>query len=255
MNALTRGHLFGRGSRVVVSGVRRAALVLVLALPAATWMIVAAVPDASAASSCSPTSHCWATYDNKNTNTNHGIFGKVEANCLYMPKGNGSFVTNQIWDTSSGGYYWEEAGLYAGVGSNISYGNKNWFWADSRPGGGINEHDSSTTANTNTSYRTKVEYQGNNTWYIYGNGNYSHFGTSTSQSATLITGEAGTEYSAGSGSGIRDVGNVSDLQRKTSSNPWYSWGNNVTPGNVGSGYYITAFWNSSSNQVYWSGPC
>jgi hypothetical protein len=256
MSALTRRQLFGRvgmfgfGSRVVASGVRRTAVVLALALPAATWMIIAgAVPDASAA--CSPSSHCYAIAYNLNTSTNHGVFGTVYAHCLYQPN-NGTFVTNEIWDASSSAAYWEEVGLYSGIGTNIPYGNKNWFWADSRPGGGYNEHDSSTTANTDTQYRAKVEFAGNNTWYIYGNGNYSHFGTSTSQSATLITGQAGTEYTSGSTSGIRDQGNVSNLQRKSSSNTWYSWGNNASRYYNG---YITPSYNSSTNTVSWSGPC
>jgi hypothetical protein len=258
MDALTRRQLFGRvgmsGSRVVASGVRRTALVLALALPAATWMIIAApTPDASAASPCNPFSNCWAEYFNKNTNTNHGIFGALYAHCLHMPQGNSAFVTNEIWDANISNGYFEEVGLYSGLGRNIAYGNRNWFWGDYRPGDSqVNEHDSSVTASLDTSYRVKVEYQGNNTWYIYGNGNYSHFGTSVDQTASLQEGQAGTEYTAESGSGIRDQGSVSDLKRKSSSDTWYSWGNNVAKYANG---YIDPSYNSSINTVSWSGPC
>jgi hypothetical protein len=254
MNGLTRRQLFGcvgtLGSRVVASGARHTALGLALALPMATWMIIAAAPDASA--SCSPSHHCWATYDNANANTNHGIFGSLNAHCLHMPSGNGSFVTNQIWDTSSNGAFWEEVGLYSGVGFNIPDGDRNWFWGDSRPGSNFFEHNSPTQATLDTNYRTKVEFAGNNTWNIFGDGNYSHWGTSVNQSATLVTGEAGSEYSAGSGSGMRDVGHIGDLQRKSSSDTWFSWGNNVVPGNTD---FIISTWDGSSSTVSWTGPC
>ena len=259
MSARTRRQLLGRvgmsgfRSRVVASGVRRTAVILALALPAATWVIIAgAAPDALAAPTCSLSSHCYAIAYNKNTATNHGIFGTLNAHCLYQPN-DGTFVTNEIWDVDSSASYWEEVGLFSGdAGGNIGYGNKNWFWDDSRPGGGYHQHDSSTTANTDTDYRTKVEFEGNGTWYIYGNGDYSHFGTSTSQSATLITGEAGTEYTNSSTSGIRDQGHISNLQRKSSSDTWYSWGSNAARYYNG---YITPSYDSSTNSVSWSGPC
>jgi hypothetical protein len=262
MHALTRRQLFGRvgmpafGSRVVASGVRRTAIVLALALPAATWMITAVgVPSASACSDTNSSNHCYAIWYNLNPNTNHGIYGVVNAHCLYEPLDGPNFVTNEIWDVASGNY-WEEVGLYSGAGTNISYGNKNWFWADKRPGDGYNEHDSSTTANTDTNYRAKVEFQGNDTWYIYGNGNYSHFGTSRSQSATLIQGQAGTEYLDDLGIlKIRDIGQVGDLRRKSSGDTWYSWGSNAAPGDHGPGHYITSHYDSTSSTVSWSGPC
>lgn len=261
MNTLTRrqpvGRVGVRGSRVVASGIRRTALALALALPAATWMIIAgAVPDASAASAaCSPSSNCWALYENDNSTTNYGIYGSVNVHCLYMPSSfptNDSFVSSEIWDAAGNGNF-EEVGLYSGIGTNIPYGNKNWFWGDYRPvDSQINEHDSSATASADTNYQMKVEYEGSSTWYIYGNGNYSHFGTSNSQTATLIHGEAGTEYTAGSGSGIRDVGQVGNLQRIGTDKTWYHWGDNASPYANG---YITPTYNSSSSTVNWNGPC
>ena len=248
MNALTRRPLFGRvgmfGSRVVASGVRHTALALALALPAATWMIIAgAVPDASAASAaCSPSSHCWAEYENLNTSTNRGIYGSVNVHCLYQPRGD-AFVTSEIWDANDSGNF-EEVGLFSGYGAgSVVYGNKNWFWGDYRPSDmQVNEHDSTTTASADTNYRMKIEYEGSNTWYLYGKGDYSHFGTSSSQTATLIHGEAGTEYTSGSGSAIRDVGQVGDLQRISSDNTWFHWGDNA--GRYANGY-ITPTYNSS----------
>jgi len=231
------------------SAARRIVVVLTLVLGTPAGVIIAgATPQASAA--CSPTSHCYAIAYNKNTATNHGAYGVVNSACLYMPN-NSSFVTNEVWDVDSSGAYWEEVGIVSGA-TDSGYLDKHWFWDDSRPGGGYHQHNSSATASPNTGYRVKIEFAGSDTWDIYGNGNYSHFGTSTSQSATLITNEAGTEYSAGSGSGMRNVGQVSDLQRISSSGTFFNWGSNAAPYSNG---FIGSNYDASSSTVSWTGPC
>jgi hypothetical protein len=254
MSALTRRQFFGRvgmsgfGSRIVASGARRTAVVLALVLPVAAWMIIPAASAASAA--CSPSNHCFAVAENLNGATNHGIYGKIYVHCLYQPN-DGTFATNEMWDVDNSNNYWEEVGIVSGATDN-GYLDRHWFWDDSRPGGGYHQHNSSVQANLDTSYRAKIEFQGNDTWYIYGNGNYSRFGTSTSQSATLIRNEAGTEYTSEASNGIRNQGNVGDLQRKSSGNTWYSWGSNAAP--VATGYINASYFNSSST-VSWTGPC
>jgi hypothetical protein len=242
--------VFGFGSWVVASVVRRTAVVLALALPVLGWMIAGA-PQASA---CNSSNHCWAIAINNNTNTNHGVYGEVYVHCLYQPN-NGNRNTNEIWDVDSTASNWVEAGVTSGVDYHGTYRNKNWFWADKRPGYAYSEHDFSTTANTDTKYRTKVEFAGNDTWNVYGNGNYSHYGTSTSNSATLITGEGGTEYWGSSTSGIRDIGSVYNLQRKSSSDTWFNWGGNAANHDLGTGNYIRGSYDTSTSHESWSGPC
>jgi hypothetical protein len=237
------------GAVLMRSAARRIAVVLTLILGTPAGMIIAgATPQASA---CSLTSRCYAISENANTNTNYGIRGSVNAHCLYVPN-NANFVTNEIWDASPSYDSWEEVGIFSGLGDQIAYGDRNWFWEDSRPGGGVNEHDSSVEANTDTNYRVKVEFEGNDTWYIYGNGNFSHFGTSTNQSAALNHGQAGTEYTANSGAGMRNQGRVDDLQRIDTSHTYYHWGANLNLRQVG---YIVPDWDESSSTVYWTGPC
>ncbi len=164
---------------------------------------------------------------------------------------NGSLVTNEVWDIDQSGQYWEEVGIVSGITYN-GYRDKNWFWDDSRPGGGYNQHNSSVQAHTDTTYRVKIKFAGSDTWNIFGNGNYSQFGTSVNQSATLIRNEAGTEYSGESNSGIRNQGQVGNLTRISSTDAWFGWGSNAVPAADG---YINASYFNSSSTVSWTGPC
>lgn len=237
------------GAVLMVSAARRIVVVLTLVLGVPAGMIIAgATPQALAA--CSPTSRCYAIAYNLNTAVNHGAYGEINSHCLYMPN-NGSFVTHEVWDVDATGNYWEEVGIVSGA-TDAGYLDKHWFWDDSRPGGGYNQHNSSVTANTNTTYRVKIKFAGSNTWDLYGNGDYSQFGTSTDQTANLVTNEAGTEYTAGSGSGIRNQGQVGNLNRISSSDSWFNWGNNAST--YSNGYSIASYDNSSST-VSWTGPC
>lgn len=238
------------GAVLMGSAARRIVVVLTVVLGTPAGMIIAgATPQASAA--CSPSSHCYAIAINNNTATNHGAYGEINAHCLYMPN-NGSFVTQEVWDVDSTGAYWEEVGIVAGDTNDAGYVSKRWFWDDSRPGGGYNQHTSTAQPSTNITYRVKIVFAGSNSWDIYGKGDYSQFGTSTGQSATLITNEAGTEYSAGSGSGIRNQGQVGNLQRISSSNSWFNWGNNATAFYNG---YTFANYDINSSTISWTGPC
>jgi hypothetical protein len=224
-------------------------------LPATMLTIAAgAAPDAMA---CSNTSgdHCYAVAIANDVAANHGMFGYVYATCLYMPD-NGDFVNNEMWNVSSGSSYWEEVGLKSGTAySGIYYPDKTWFWADSRPGGGYHEHEPDIgVAGTNTSYAAESIYLGDNEWGIYGGNSFTEIGVSTSQSASLVDGEAGTEYTAGSSSGIRNIGNVAYLERESTGNDWYYWGA-ATQSGKGPGGYISGSYAQSNEQESWSGPC
>jgi hypothetical protein len=241
----------GFASRIMAPAAKRMNVVLVLALPALAWMIIAgAAPEASA---CSASSHCYAEATNLNSNTNHGVYGEIDVHCLYQPN-NGNQARAEIWDATSSASNWIEAGIISGVDYNGAYRNKAWVWADQRPGYNYSEHDMSVTANTDTSYSTEIVFAGSNTWDIYGENSFVQFGTSTNNTATLVTGHAGTEYEGGSGSGIRDIGNIYNIQRESSSNVWYSWGGNAVNQDLGSGNYIAGSYLSGSHES-WSGPC
>lgn len=231
--------------------VRRAVAALALALLASAWMVVAgAAPQALA---CDASSHCHAYAKNLNTATNHGIYGELNAHCLYQPA-NHNRATNEIWDTDSTENHWVEAGVSSGIDYHGVYRNKNWYWADLRPGYNYAEHDKSVTASTNHDYPVRIVFAGVETWDVIGENSFVYMGASTSNRATLVTGLAGTEYWGSSTSGIRDQGNIYSLERKSSGNTWYLWGGNAKPVDNGSNHYITDHYVTGSH-TYWNGPC
>ncbi len=231
---------------------RRTAAVLVLALMASAWMITAeAAPQAFA---CDASSHCYAVAVNQNPNTNHGVYGLIIIHCLYQPN-NGNQARAEVWDVDSGGNNWIEAGIISGVDYNGTYRDKNWLWADKRPGYNYSEHDTSVAANTNVQYQTEITFGGSNTWYIYGENSFVQYGTSTNNSANLVSDQAGTEYEGSSTSGIRDIGDVNNLERQGSSGVWFNWGSGAAPVVAGTGHYIPSNYYPSSSSESWSGPC
>jgi hypothetical protein len=240
--------VLGTPAGMIIAGATPQASAAAGATPQAS-AAAGATPQASAA--CSLDNHCYAIAENLNTATNHGAYGEINAHCLYMPSGNGDFVTNEIWDIDSSRKYWEEVGIFSGVSQGGS-GDRNWFWDDDTPAGGYKQHDSSVQANTDTTYRAMIEFAGSDTWNLYGLENFALFGTSEDQSATLISNEGGTEYTAASDSGMRDQGQVGNLQRRSSDDDWFSWGSNAVPFNNG---YINAAYAFSSSTVSWTGPC
>jgi hypothetical protein len=149
---------------------------------------------------------------------------------------------------------WVEAGIISGVDYNGTYRSKSWLWADKRPGHPYFEHDFSATASTDTNYNVEIQFAGNDTWNIYGESGFTQYGTSTSNSATLVQAEGGTEYEGGSTSGIRDIAGAFTLERKSSSDIWYGWGANGLDKDSGSGNYINGHYDGNGNET-WSGPC
>jgi hypothetical protein len=235
---------------------RRAASFLSLAVLAATGMVAAGpVPDAWAAASCASSNgnHCYAI-GVVFIGQNHGAYGQIGANCLYMPNnGSSTTVTNEIWDSSSNNAYWIEDGLTSGPGSN-GYNYRNWFWADSRPGGGYHEHYPSISGAGSGTYSVEIYYEGNNSWGITAGDSPTYVGTSANQpvsSTDHVIG--GTEYMASSNSGIRDIGHISSLEFQGLNNHWYFFGGGGGNQNLGPGHYINGNYGSSTES--WSGPC
>jgi hypothetical protein len=110
------------------------------------------------------------------------------------------------------------------------------------------------TASTDTRYTTEITFAGDDSWEVFGENSFVEFGTSTNNSATLVQGIGGTEYLGNSTSGIRDIGDVYNLQRENSSNTWYNWNGNAVNHNLGTGNYINGNYDSASDES-WSGPC
>jgi hypothetical protein len=186
------------------------------------------------------------------------VYGEVYLTCNYVPN-NSTFVTNEIWDGDSAGDAWTEAGVFTGYAYNHSaYYSKTWFWADERPNEGYNEWPvSGASPTTNTYYPVEIQWAGNNTWDIYGGNSTGMIGQSTSQPLTSSGSmDAGTEYTAPSGTGMRNVGKVGSLQYESIQDAWYSWGTlGKADADEGPGGYVTPVYSPSASQVTWNGPC
>lgn len=243
--------MFTVGSLTTV--VRRAAVVVALAIPAAVGMIAAgAAPDAWACSDSNLSNHCYAIAEVNPPVVNWGAAGSINLHCLYQPN-NGNIASNEMWDADSS-HHWIEAGAAAGDDPNGYYDNKNWFWADARPGDGYYFHTFSNTVPLNTDEFVEIVYARGQVWDIYG-GPY-FLGKSTTNSMSPTYEAAGSEYIGTSNSGLRDIGHVSGLQWIDSSYNFHNWGGSgfaVPLSQSGPGAYITAQY--SSSYVGWTGPC
>jgi hypothetical protein len=88
-------------------------------------------------------------------------------------------VTHELWYlTDSSGSYWIEVGFFDGAANWPGCSTHADFWADSRPGGGFNEHFPGNSWNFDTWYGAEVTYIGNCNWTILLGG--LNIGTSTS---------------------------------------------------------------------------
>jgi hypothetical protein len=233
---------------------RRAAIVLALAILAAAGMIAAgAAPDAWACTDSNISNHCYAVAQ-VNTPVNWGAAGYINLRCLYQPN-NGNIASNELWDADTN-HHWIEAGAVAGVDYNGYYDNKNWFWADARPGDGYHYHSFTNTVPLNTDEFVEIVYARGEVWDIYG-GPY-FLGKSTTNSVSPTYESAGSEYLGASNSGIRDIGHVSGLQWIDDKLVFHDWGGNgfaLQLSQSGPGAYITAQYDASSSYLGWSGPC
>jgi hypothetical protein len=235
---------------------RRAAVVLALTLPAASLVLAAGLPQASACGlSTKPTNeHCYAEAENLHVAANHGVTGDLYITCLYYPD-NGNFVTDEVWDANLANQTWIEAGIQSGVGYNGGYFNKDWFWALQPPGSNYVEYDTSVQANLTTEYPVEITYAGSDSWDVYGYDNFSEIGEAANNSYTPTQALGGTEYTSGSGSGLRDIANIYNLANQGLNGTWYSLGSAASNENLGPGNYIGGNYNSVASEESWSGPC
>lgn len=198
--------------------------------------------------------HCYAIAE-ASGGENYGGYGVLYYSCLHMPN-NGGFVDNEMWDVSDNGDYWTEIGVKSGTSYGGSYySGWEWFWADSRPnGGGYNEHEFSSASGGELQVETA--WATDNTWDLFGGNSFDQVGTSTNQPLSSSgTSEFGTEYTAGSGSGIRNIGNVSSDEWENTSGGWQFEGDFASAVEAGPGAYITPNYDPSDSDVSWEGPC
>jgi len=226
---------------------------LIVALGAATVLPTyvqradGASAAASAAASCTLSSHCYAIADWFNTPSTHGSGGTLTSHCLYNGGAPNYFTTQEIWqdtDNASNFQYWVEGGAIYGY----DVATRHWFWADNRPnGGGFNIHFPALSFSLNTSYGIGFTYIGNNEWDVTVGS--QHVGYSTANPPSGLALEAGTEMTT---TDVRSVGKISNLS-------WTNTSGVVTNGWSGAGVHgggpATASMNSSKTEVDWSTPC
>jgi hypothetical protein len=136
-----------------------------------------------------------------------------------------NFDTHEMWyKTDSSGNYWVEVGVYDGEGTNSIFNpceNDVIFWADSRPGGGLNVHFYNNGWSFGSYYQAEVTASGSCSWNVIFGG--LALGTSTSNcpgsGRSLYAGIETTTQSSGSVQGF-----VTGWQSEDGSGNWSSQG-------------------------------
>lgn len=171
--------------------------------------------------------HCYAVAEIQ-TSDSHGMYGSLYVHCLSSPASN--FVNQEIWILRDGNPppFWVEVGVKDGWDVNQVTHMQGWFWADSRPNGGYHEHFISSQVTLDTNHDVQIQRNGTDNWNVSGGNNFHQIGISTPNNFTATLGEAGSEYTSNSGTGVRDAGNVGNqhgLERVDSNNAFHFWGN------------------------------
>jgi hypothetical protein len=231
---------------------RRTAVVLALILPAAGLILAAGLPQASA---CSGADQCSTLAINNHIAANHGVLGDLYVTCLYQPD-NGNRVATEVADKESSGstVYWVEAGVASGVDYHSHYLGDEWFAESFLPGQNFMEDDTGSEASLNTVYPVEITYAGGGTWDFIGGNSTNIFDTVT-DSFSATQAEGGTQYTSDPGGGIRDIGNIFDLQNQGLNGTWYDLGSAATNHYIGPGPFISGSYNNSTSEESWSGPC
>lgn len=200
-------------------------------------------------------SHCYALMEVANISNNTGILDNLNIQCLYYPDTTAT-ATNEEWEGND--TYWVEAGVDAGWDAYGKYHDKDWFWADNRPKGGYTEHFNSgwKQAVPGTTYQVEILTNGNDSWDVYGANSDIYLGTSTAQPlAADRRMNAGTEYTANAGSGIRDIGKATGLKYRDGNGGWHFAGPNGGFDDSSINNYFSKNWDEASSMMSWSGPC
>jgi hypothetical protein len=233
---------------------RRAAVLACATILATVGMVAAG--KAPSAWACTTTTHCYAV-SLSNGGDNYGELATININCLYIKSDSDNFVTNELWDQSGNGKYWEEDGAMSGsLGANSQgkYWNRELFYADSRPNGG-SFHWHPTAATGDEGWAVEIEYVGNNTWDLESGGAWwtSIDQPMFSDGASTV---AGSEYTANPGQdSMRNVGSVSGIEWENSAGNWIPEGSSMSSGGEVGTDWIDPVYYPDSSAVSWSGPC
>jgi hypothetical protein len=216
-------------------------------------LIVAAGAAPNAMACSNPSSdHCYAEAEDDDIGTNNGAYAILDVGCMYAPSD--VRLNDTLWDWT-GSDYWVEVGGLEGLGYDGNDHNKVWYWADMRPNGGSYHEHYYGSIDQSTYLQVQVEWEGSSTWSVFGGNGFTLLGNSTSQpnnSGSAGFGTAGTEYT---GTGIRDTGNISDIQYLDTNYNFHLWGSDGHQETFGPGHFVPGSYNNTVSTETWSGPC
>jgi hypothetical protein len=153
------------------------------------------------------------------------------------------FVTHEMWYmTDDSGNYWIEVGFWDGEGTNAIFNpcnNDMPFWADSRPGGGLNVHWTNNGWSFGDYYQGVITAAGDCTWNVILGG--VTLGTSTSNCPG-----SGRFFRAGIETTTQGSGSVQGFA--TGWQAQDGWGNWSAMGQATAGQGWGALW------MNWDGP-
>ena len=219
------------------------------------FAVVGLVAGPLALSASAVTVNCWNPHCYSTAEWDSGgIYGGFDT--VYVVNGSaadwsaGGHVNETLWVGTDNAApiqrtYWIEVGYWYGSVAGYSGPGPNWYWADSRPGGGYHEHIPSGFSSPlnflNQNISVSASYAGSSTWNIYIAG-YSA-GVSTSNpgvSDGLLT---GLEVRSSSSSSYLNGSTDGSMEWQNSAGTWSSGWGSLTYTHVDSpltgGWYIT----------------
>jgi hypothetical protein len=192
-------------------------------VPLVTPLSAVCVAAAALTASSNASAHYYALVESANiTNgdADDGDYILIQTNILHNTCNilTHEFVNHELWYTTDlSGNYWVEVGFKDGETNGIDCVTDIDFWADSRPGGGYNEHHPDNGWSFGSWYAAEITLTGSCTWNIELGG--LSIGTSTSNcpgsGRYLTAGIETTSQSSGSAQGF-----LTDWWEQNSSGIW-----------------------------------
>jgi hypothetical protein len=141
--------------------------------PLSAVCVAAAALTASVNANATNHYHATAHSDWVFGNADNGAAAIIRADILHQTCNTfvQDFVTHEMWYmTDSSANFWVEVGVYDGEGTNALTNpceNDRIFWADSRPGGGLNVHFYTNGWSLGSYYQVEVTAAGSCTWNVF----------------------------------------------------------------------------------------
>jgi hypothetical protein len=162
---------------------------------------------ASAAPSCSGSSHCYDIAVLGPVASPHaftGVVSSIRVECLSDT--NSGYINDETWLANSSADTWIEAG----VDRYESGSGKVFFWADQRPGSYNNHYDTTDTVDTTDFYNFNI-YSDSSTTFHVTDGDWDGESTGWPSGYLFDTLETGTETFNGA-TGVSELGNSKGLE-------------------------------------------